>query len=247
MIEKKIHYVWFGKQKPKKVLECIESWKKKLPDYEIIEWNEESFNIEREQKNNKFLRECYKRKLWAFVADYIRVKVLYEYGGIYLDTDMEILKDISPLLDCNMFLGYENSKKDTVNLAIIGVVKKHFILKKMLEFYEKDIWKSPSYIITSILGEVLFDKDILENLEEERIKIYSREYFYPFNHDEEFKETCIQQNTYAIHWWDKSWKKNPKVYFLKYKHFPWWKKYPKHFFKLLNYYFKNLLSNIKEK
>lgn len=99
MIEKKIHYVWFGKNKPLKVLKCIDSWKKYLPDYEIIEWNEKNFDIEKEMKENRFFRECYKRKLWAFVADYVRVKVLYKYGGIYFDTDIEVLKSFDPLLD----------------------------------------------------------------------------------------------------------------------------------------------------
>ena len=153
MIEKKIHYVWFGNAKPEKVLKCIESWKKKLPDYEIIEWNEKNFNIEEELKSNKFFRECYNKKLWAFVSDYVRVKVLYNYGGIYLDTDMEIIKDITPLLDADMFLGYEN--EDTMSFGIVGVIPKHKVFKKMYEFYQNEIWKSPLPIVTSILTEIL--------------------------------------------------------------------------------------------
>lgn len=243
MIEKKIHYVWFGNTKPEKVLKCIESWKKNLPDYEIIEWNEKNFNIEEELKSNKFFRECYNRKLWAFVSDYVRVKVLYNYGGIYLDTDMEIIKDITPLLDADMFLGYEN--EDTMSFGIVGVIPKHKVFKKMYEFYQDEIWKSPLHIVTSILTEIL-EKEYHGKYRENNINIYPREYFYPFNHDEEFTKDCITENTYAIHWWGKSWKKNPKVYFLKYKHLPWWKKYPKHVAKLINYYFKKLFNFRKE-
>lgn len=238
MIEKKIHYVWFGSEKPEKVLKCIDSWKSKLPDYEIIEWNEKTFDVEEELKKNKFFRECYKRKLWAFVADYVRVKVLHEFGGIYLDTDIEIIKDITPLLNSDLFLGYEN--ENTMSFGIVGVIPKHKIFYKIYEFYQKEIWKSPMHIITNIFTEFL--KNEYENkFEENHIKIYPREYFYPFNHDEEFTKECIKKNTYAIHWWDKSWKKNPKVYFLKYKHLPWWKRYPKHISKLINYYFKVLV------
>lgn len=239
MIEKKLHYVWFGNSKPPKVLKCIESWKKLLPDYEIFEWNEQTFDVDKEIKNNKFFRECYNRKLWAFVSDYIRVKVLYEYGGVYLDTDMEIIKDITPLLDTELFLGYENNS--VMSFGIVGVIPKHLVFKRFLEFYQEKIWKSPLYVVTSILTEILNTEYKNQDLLKNKIKIYSKEYFYPFNHDEEFTKECITKNTYAIHWWGKSWSKNPKVYFLKYKHLPFWKKYPKHLCKLINFYFKKYL------
>ena len=237
MIEKKIHYVWFGGDKPEKVLKCISSWKNLLPEYEIIEWNEKNFDVEKEIQENKFFRECYKRKLWAFVSDYVRVKVLYEYGGIYLDTDMEIIKDITPLLNTKLFLGYENDY--TMSFGIVGTVAKNDIFKKFIEFYEEEIWHSPLHIVTGIFTKILTKKyGDISNISKEEVVVYPREYFYPYNHDEEFKEECITPNTYAIHWWGKSWGKNPKVYFLKYKHLPWWKKYPKHVCKLINYYFK---------
>lgn len=242
MIEKKIHYVWVGENKPKKVLNCIESWKKFCPDYEIIEWNEETFNLEEERKNNKFLDECYKRKLWAYVSDYIRVKVLYEYGGIYLDTDMEIVRNISPLLNTELFLGYEPS--GLASFGILGVIPKHKVFKKMIEFYEKDIWKSPEYIITSILTKILTNL-YGENFKENKINIYAVNYFYPFSMGEKFTPKCITENTYTIHWWEKSWGKNPKVYFLKYKHLPFFKKYIKWSCKLINFYIKKILLERK--
>lgn len=237
MIEKKIHYVWFGGDKPEKVLKCIKSWKNILPEYEIIEWNEKNFDIEKEMQENKFFRECYKRKLWAFVSDYVRVKVLYEYGGIYLDTDMEIIKDITPLLNTKLFLGYENDY--TMSFGIVGTVAKNDIFKKFIEFYEEEIWHSPLHIVTGIFTKILTEKyGDTSNISKEEVIVYPREYFYPYNHDEKFTKECITSNTYTIHWWEKSWGKNPKVYFLKYKHLPWWKRYPKHICKLINYYFK---------
>lgn len=237
MIEKKIHYIWFGNSKPEKVLKCIESWKKFLPEYRIIEWNENNFNVEKEMKENKFFKECYQRKLWAFVSDYVRVKVLYENGGIYLDTDMEVIKNLDPLLDTELFLGYEND--NVLSFGIVGTIPKNIIFKKFLEFYQNEIWNSPLYIVTGIFTKILKEEyKELEKINEKKLKIYPREYFYPYNHDEEFSKECLTENTYTIHWWGKSWGKNPKVYFLKYKHLSFWKRYPKHFCKLINFYTK---------
>lgn len=240
MIEKKIHYIWFGKEKPEKVLKCIESWRKFLPEYEIIEWNEKNFDVEKELKENKFFKECYKRELWAFVSDYVRVKVLYENGGVYLDTDMEIIKNLDPLLDAELFLGYENDS--VLSFGIMGTIPKNIVFKKFLEFYQNEIWNSPLYIVTGILTKILKEEYGNKLFETSGIKIYPKEYFYPYNHDEEFTEKCLTENTYGIHWWGKSWGKNPKVYFLKYKHLPWWKKYPKHLCKLINVYSKKYFT-----
>lgn len=241
MIDKKIHYIWFGnKQKPKKVLKCIESWKKNLPDYEIIEWNEETFNIEAERKNNKFLDECYKRKLWAFVADYVRVKILYEQGGIYMDTDIEVIKDLTPLLNTQLFCGIEY--KNEKGFAILGSCKKHKVLEKMLKFYENDVWNSSDFIITDILTKTidnLYGKKIRKN---EEITIYPTTYFYPFKYGEKFTPDCLTENTYTIHWWEQSWGSNPKIYFLKYKHYPIIIKQIKHACKLFSFYIKKYLK-----
>ena len=87
-IPKVIHYCWFGGGKLDELSQrCLESWKEKLPDYEIKEWNESNFDI----KINKFVNEAYEKKYWAFVSDYARLWVVYNYGGIYLDTDVEVL------------------------------------------------------------------------------------------------------------------------------------------------------------
>jgi mannosyltransferase OCH1-like enzyme len=240
MIEKKIHYIWFGKEKPEKVLKCIESWRKFLPEYEIIEWNEKNFDLENEMKKCKFLRECYRRKLWAFLSDYVRLKVLYQYGGIYLDTDMEIIKNLDDLLETDFFTGYEND--EIISFGILGCIPQHKIIEKMLDFYDNKIWDSDMYIITNILTEILKEEYGDKLFETSGIKIYPKEYFYPYNHDEEFTEKCLTENTYGIHWWGKSWGKNPKVYFLKYKHLPWWKRYPKHLCKLINIYSKKYFT-----
>ena len=242
MIEKKIHYIWFGSEKNKKVKSCIESWKKYLPEYQIIEWSERNIDIDSLKKENKFFKECYDRKLWAYVADYLRVKILYEEGGIYLDTDIEIIKDISPLLENDLFLGFEN--KNEINMAIVGTVVNHKIFQRMLEFYSNEIWESELYVITNILTKILkeeYGENL--NLEKEKITIYPREYFYPYGPNEEFKEECITSNTYAIHWWGKSWIENPERYFLKYKHLPIYERFLRYNGKKLEYIFHKYVKN----
>ena len=103
-IPKVIHYCWFGNgQLPPLAEKCIKSWKKYCPDYEIICWNEENFDV----TQNRYMREAYEAKKWAFVSDFARLKVVYDHGGIYLDTDVEILKPIDELLESNGFFGFD--------------------------------------------------------------------------------------------------------------------------------------------
>lgn len=212
MIPKKIHYVWIGGPKGNLENICINSWREKLPDYEIIEWNEKNFDIEKEIKGKKFLEECYKRKMWAFISDYIRIKVLYEHGGIYMDTDMQIIKDITPFLDNEVFFGYENEKY--MSAGIIGSVKEHDLFKKMMDFYNEDILKSDLFTIPKVMTYIV-EKNyakIDRNNYENNIHIYDEQYFYPFSFKEDFYIDCIKEDTYGIHWWGKSWAKKRSCY-----------------------------------
>ena len=104
MIPKKIHYCWFGRgEKPKLAKKCIESWKKYCPDYEIVEWNEDNFDIHM----NGYTKMCYEQKKYAFLTDYIRLLVVAEHGGIYFDTDVEVVHTIDDLLKYDAFYCYE--------------------------------------------------------------------------------------------------------------------------------------------
>lgn len=133
MIPKKIHYCWFGgKEKPNDVKVCINSWKKYLPDYEIIEWNEKNFDIE---NSNQYVREAYENKKWAFVSDYVRLMALYEYGGLYFDTDVEVFKSFNDLLNHKCFFGFES--KDYVVSAVMGCEAGHVLMNRFLSSYEK--------------------------------------------------------------------------------------------------------------
>lgn len=131
MIPKKIHYVWVGNQeKPKEVQRCIKTWKKKFKDFEIIEWNENSFDI----NSNLYTKSAYEAKKWAFVSDYIRLYALDKMGGIYLDTDVIAVDNIEPILNDRAFIGFENDKY--VSAAIMGSEKGHPFIRKMMEYYK---------------------------------------------------------------------------------------------------------------
>lgn len=130
MIPKKIHYIWFGKgEKNERVKHCIESWKKYLPDYEIIEWNEENFDI----NYNDFTKNAYANKKWAFVSDVARLWVLYNEGGIYMDTDVEVYKPLDDFLNEEGFTGFEDVHYPVT--ATMGAVKGNPVIKLMLDYY----------------------------------------------------------------------------------------------------------------
>ena len=125
-----IHYCWFGKgEKPKIVLKCIESWKKHLHDYEIKEWNEENFDI----NCNTYVSEAYKMRKYAFVSDYVRVYALFNYGGIYLDTDVEVFKPFDDLLSHETFWGFE--QENYIATSTIGSMKGNNLIKIFLDKY----------------------------------------------------------------------------------------------------------------
>lgn len=206
-MKKYIHYCWFGqKPLPKLARKCIESWKKYLPDYEIMLWNEENTNLD----ECVFIKEAYENKKWAFVADYVRTKAMYEYGGIYFDTDMEIIKPIDKLLDSeNGFLGVEDS-----HMIACGVwyepKPKSYLSKKMLEFYKNqeyfDVDNIYKISIPRIISNILNDFDS-SNFETQKLNhneiIYKREYFYPLSYNHQYN--IFTDNTCMIHYYDASW------------------------------------------
>lgn len=200
LIPKTIHYIWLG-EKPKPVLVnmCILSWKDKLSDYNIIEWNEKNVDIEKMAQKNRFFGECCKRHMWAYMSDYIRLNILYKYGGIYMDTDMQVIKNLEPLLNNNAFAGQED-EFGTVNCAIMGCEKENPVIGKILSYYQNDIWHIPEYTIPQIFTKVLNN-----NVDINLFRIYPTEYFYPYAYDSFFDMNSITKNTFTIHWWNASW------------------------------------------
>ena len=131
MIPKIIHYVWVGgNPKPQNIQCCMKTWTRHLQDYQIIEWNEDNFDIH----ENKYVEQAYQAKKWAFVSDYIRAKAVYEMGGIYMDTDVLVLDDLHDLLNNRAFVGFEN--KENPFTAVFGAEKGHPLIKDMLSYYD---------------------------------------------------------------------------------------------------------------
>lgn len=207
-IPKIIHYCWFGKgEKPKVVKKCIQSWKSNLDNYKIIEWNEENFDI----NSNIFIRQAYDNRKYAFVSDYVRVYALYNYGGIYLDTDVEIYKEFSEeILSNESFWGFE--EKGFIATSTIGACKGNKLIKQFLDFYtDKSFLKEDGSLDTltnvAIVSEMVNKLGIRLDGSFQRIQgiatIYPQEYFSPYDYINCYsKET---ENTYAIHHYYKSW------------------------------------------
>lgn len=131
-IPKVIHYVWMGgKEKPNTIKKCMKTWKKRLKGYEFIEWNEKTFDV----NSHPFVKAAYKAKKWAFVSDYVRAYAIYNYGGVYFDTDIFAIRDIEKVLDNDAFVGYEHP--DFPFTAVFGAKKGHPLIKDMLDYYDK--------------------------------------------------------------------------------------------------------------
>lgn len=177
MIPKKIHYVWVGgKEKPKDIKKCMKTWKKYLKDYEIIEWNENNFDINK----HPFVKAAYNAKKWAFVSDYIRAYVIYNEGGIYLDTDNSVLRNLDDLRKNRAFVGFENPEYPFT--ACFGAEKKHPFTKALLDYYdtvdfEYDRNNQLKNVNTKIASQILIEKfgcksGNVEQLLKDDIKVY---------------------------------------------------------------------------
>ena len=205
-IPKIIHYCWFGKKEmEEEQKQCILSWKKFLPNYEIKEWNESNFDIEQCQ----FAREAYEQGKYAFVSDYARAKILYEEGGIYLDTDMKVLREIPTFIIQNQFLGFE--RKAFVGTAIMGMNAGNEMMKAMVEHYEQHSFvqsdgTTDQIANVSLLTDFLKQRGLVLGGERQSvagIEIYPREWFYPKKLGEgKFRFT---EDTVAVHLCKNSW------------------------------------------
>lgn len=210
-MEKIIHYCWFGgKPLPKLAKKCIKSWKKYLPDYKIVEWNENNFDV----NITKFSKQAYETKKWAFVSDVARIYALKEFGGIYFDTDMIVTKDISYLLNDDLFAGWESEYN--VAVGVLGVSRKNNkLINKIWDFYcENDFSEEAVYsltipvILTTILkNDYNLKSKHMENQKlDDNIMIYARDYFYPISSDN--SPNLFTDRTCMIHYYVGSWLSN---------------------------------------
>ena len=212
MIPKVIHYCWFGgKPLPSLALKCINSWKKYLPDYEIKEWNENNFDV----NMIPYISEAYQAKKYAFVSDFARFWILYNYGGLYFDTDVEVIKPLNDIIDKGPFMGCETEAMEcriTVAPGLgLGVYPMHELYKEILDYYAclRFVNEDGSHNLKTVVSyttEILY-RHGLENIDKIQdcsgIWIYPKEYFCP--KDYSTKTLTITNNTRAIHHYDGSW------------------------------------------
>ncbi|MGG4489223.1 glycosyltransferase family 32 protein [Metabacillus idriensis] len=208
IIPKVIHYCWFGKkEKPSIIKKCIQSWKKKLIGYEIIEWNEDNFDIQ----SISYVKEAYDAGKYAFVSDYVRVFALYHHGGIYLDTDVEVFKPFDDaMLSHESFWGFE--QENFIATSTIGAVKGNRFIKNFLDTYEskkflKEDGSYDSLTNVAVVTKLLESKKLKLNGEYQVINgigaFYPQTFFSPYDYINSRK--FISENTFVIHYFYKSW------------------------------------------
>lgn len=208
MIPKIIHYCWFGRgPMPEDNLKCIESWKKFLPDYKLMLWNEDNYDV----NSIKFTRQAYQKKKYAFVIDPVRLQLLREHGGIWLDTDIEIIKNLDPLLELPTFMSFES---DTLlHTGIVGSEKGaawtdeywKYMNRKPFIRWNGRLNKTPSTVIISrILKKRGVKLDNTFQIYDDSLHIFPKDYFCP--KDYKTGKITITDNTYCIHHFAGSWK-----------------------------------------
>lgn len=220
MIPKKIHFCWLSNEPyPPKIRYCIDSWKEMLPDYEIIRWDLKRFPLDK----NVWVKEAFENKKYAFAADYIRFYALYTEGGIYLDSDVEVLKSFNDLLDKPYFLGRENVS-NKIEAAAMGAMSKSAWVKECLNYYENKHFNGSQEqvnglplphvmqrILSAQYGIIDIKSPIEFNQNSFKIQVLPSSYFSPKNYTTQNIETT--NDTYCIHHFTSMWR-SPKEKFL---------------------------------
>jgi hypothetical protein len=202
-----IHFCWFGRgEKPKKIVKCMKSWRRFLKDYQFIEWNEDNFDI----NSNQYVKQAYEARKYAFVSDYVRLYALYKFGGVYMDTDVEVLKPLDRFLTHKAFSGFEDEKH--VPTGIMASIKEHEWIKELLEYYHGkdfvrrdgsfDLTTNTNIITKSCLGYGLTPNGEYQELTN-GMALYPRTYFCPYDYIN--GANYITKDSYTIHHFAKSW------------------------------------------
>lgn len=213
-IPKIIHYCWLGgNPKPESVLRCIDSWRKFCPDYEIREWNESNLDI----NMNEYTRQAYEARAWGFVPDYLRLWIVYTHGGIYLDTDVQVVRSFDPLLSHTAFAGFEQGTADQDGAYVnfgqgFGAEAGNSVIREHMELYNDLLFRNPDgtynrlaspHYTTDVLTARGLDRrqNTIQNLPD--ITVYPADRFCP----KSFSTGMVKKtrDTYSIHQFDGSW------------------------------------------
>lgn len=206
MIPKKIHYCWFGgNEKSKLAKKCINSWKKYCPDYEIIEWNESNFDV----TQNDYLKFCYENKKWAFLSDLARLMIIYSEGGIYFDTDVEVVRPFDDLLKYDLFIGFEEDSVVNTGQGFGAVGHNEMVLEMMRGYFELQERNDKSFELVPCpaLNTRPFIKmglrlDGSSQVFDSYI-VLAVDFLNPY--DDPTGILRKTENTHSIHWYSKSW------------------------------------------
>lgn len=214
MIPKKIHYCWFGRNPlPESAQKCIDSWKKYLPDYEIIEWNEDNFDV----NCIPYTAQAYIAKKYAFVSDYARFKILHEHGGLYFDTDVEVIRPMDDIIENGPFMGFEINPDGKACCGAVapglglGAIAEMDIYSDILDAYSdfrflNEDGSQNMKTVVLYITEILQTKGLSSNNGIQAIEgltIYPQDYFNPL--DSLTGKLLITPNTRSIHWYTMSW------------------------------------------
>lgn len=205
MIPKVIHYCWFGEnEKPEIVKKCIDSWKKYCPDWKICEWNEFNFDI----STVPYMEEAYKMKKWAFVSDVARLMVVYQNGGVYLDTDVELLESIDSWLENDAFFAFESNRNINTG-QVFGAIKHHGSVLIMLEYY-----KNRHFIINKKLNMIPCPAGNTDSLAMKYKDFKRNGYTQSFNNIKvlSYSDYSIKARHYGASTWVNNLKKRRKPY-----------------------------------
>lgn len=203
MIPKKIHYCWFGRgPKPKLAQKCIASWKKYCPDYEIIEWNEDNFDV----NMNGYTRMCLAEKKYAFLSDYARLVVVAEHGGFYFDTDVELIRSPDKLRAHDAFFGFETPEFVASGLGF-GSIAHGIAIEAMLHEYESFLDGNHGVVVCPKLNTQALKR--LGLCQDGSLQEFSNSVIYPpdwFNpYESATGRLNCTENTVSIHWYSASW------------------------------------------
>ncbi|MFC5406786.1 glycosyltransferase family 32 protein [Cohnella soli] len=202
-----VHYCWFGRgPKPGKIEKCMKSWRKHLGDYEFIEWNEDNFDV----GCNRYVKEAYEAKKYAFVSDYARLKALYEHGGVYLDTDVEVIRSLDRFLTHEAFSGFED--ETFLQSGTMGAVKGHVWIEELLRHYDGRCFLLPdgkfdTTTNTAVISEICAKHGLVLNGQYQAlpngVTFYPRTYFSPYDYIN--GGSYRTSDSYTIHHFAQSW------------------------------------------
>ncbi|HEY0204534.1 MAG TPA: glycosyltransferase [Acetobacteraceae bacterium] len=214
MIPRTIHHVWVGSKLPDAQRRHVDTWRQTNPDFELVLWNEDNVDL-----SLPVLRDAYDRRLWAKVADIVRLKVLAEHGGFYLDVDFTLYRPLVPLLHHTCVLGFQDkdASADWVANGMMAAEPGHWFIRLALErllamrqmpFGLDRPTKYGPKLITRLLVEVGLDRYSDDGVHLGDIYVCPARFFFPWTFGEEFRPDCVTADTYGMHLWEKSWEKD---------------------------------------